>query len=257
MTKRFTSERRQLIMDLLTKQKRITVKQLAHALTVSEVTLRSDLNEMEKQGYLTRTHGGAILNEPIHPEDSFLARSQKKLDEKMILCEKALQLIEEKSCIILDASTTALELAKLLKQSKMKLTVVTNGMSSAIELKENPYLTVILIGGVLRAGSMALEGLVGIDVLDKINVIDYMFTSSSGFTTKDGLTDFNVYEVDLKKTMVEKAKHVVALLDDSKFNHSSISTFATIDDIHTIITNKQPDKETEAAIKAQAIRLIY
>jgi len=106
-----------------------------------------------------------------------------------------------------------------------------------LELKENPVINVILIGGIARMGSMAIEGLLGKSVLDKIN-IDTLFTSASGFTVEEGLTDFNVYEVELKRVMVEKANKVVALLDSSKIGTSSIATFATCEEIDTLITDQ-------------------
>ncbi|WP_067841471.1 DeoR/GlpR family DNA-binding transcription regulator [Amphibacillus sediminis] len=253
----FTAERRQLIMELLKQEHRVTVKQLSKNLNVSEVTLRTDLNEMEKQGLLLRTHGGAILNETLNDEDSFLERSKKNIENKKTLSYKALDLIEEKSCILLDASTTVLELAKLLKHYDKKLTILTNGISSAIELKENPYLTVILIGGVLRAGSMALEGQIGTDVLDNINEIDLLFTSASGFTLESGLTDFNVYEVDLKSQMVQKSKKVIALLDHTKFGHNSIATFAKSSQIDLVITDQQPSEDIINQLKQLNIEVMY
>jgi DeoR/GlpR family transcriptional regulator of sugar metabolism len=256
MTKRFTKERREHIHDLILERKRVTVKQLSEELDVSEVTLRTDLKEMEKEGLLTRTHGGAIMKEPTTPTGSFKKRSETNLKEKQIIAKRALSLIEDKSCILLDASTTALELAKEMKNLNMKLTIMTNGMSSAIELKENPYFNVILIGGILRPGSMALEGSVGIQAMDMLNNIDLLFTSSSGFSCESGLTDFNFYETDLKKNMVKRAKHVVALLDHSKFNTNSISSFATLEEIDTIITDHVVDEATAEKIKTANVHLI-
>src|SRR5690606_31576846 len=154
----------------------------------SEATLRTDLNLMEDKGLLIRTHGGAILNDNPVLENSFSERSKKNKEQKVLIATKACEYINDKDCIVLDASTTALELALLLKKTTKNLTVVTNGISAAVEMKENPGLNVILLGGMLRVGSMASEGLLGTSILDKINV-DIMFTSASGFTIEEGLTD--------------------------------------------------------------------
>ncbi|MFD2630028.1 DeoR/GlpR family DNA-binding transcription regulator [Oceanobacillus kapialis] len=233
----FAAERRDLILNVLQQEKRITVKELSKSLNVSEATLRTDLNIMEEEGLLTRTHGGAILNGEVQQKDnSFSERAKKNREYKISLASKAVEFIDHKDCIVLDASTTALELARILKDKQIRLTVVTNGISAAVELKENPGINVILVGGMVRMGSMALEGLLGTSILDKIN-IDMMFTSASGFTVKDGLTDFNVYEVELKKVMVEKAPKVIAMLDYTKIGTSSIASFASTDQIDTIITN--------------------
>jgi DeoR/GlpR family transcriptional regulator of sugar metabolism len=251
----FATERRELILSLLKENKRITVKDLSKSLEVSEATLRTDLNIMEDEGLLTRTHGGAVLNENTSSKNNFSERAKQNIDHKISIASKAVELIQHKDCILLDASTTALELARILKQKQIKLTVVTNGISAAIELKENHEINVILIGGMARMGSMALEGLLGANILDKIH-IDMLFTSASGFTIEDGLTDFNVYEVELKKLMVEKAAKVIALLDNTKIGTSSISSFATTDQIDTIITDENAPSHVLKALSNHQINII-
>jgi len=238
MAKMFAEERRKLILSLLQKENRLTVKELSQSLNVSEATLRTDLNIMEEEGLLTRTHGGAVLNDSILPKNTFSERSTKNIEFKRSITNKAIRFIENKSSIILDASTTALELARKLKETDIRLTVITNGLSTALELKENPNINVILLGGIARMGSMAIEGLLGKSILDQINV-DTMFTSANGFTVEDGLTDFNVYEVELKKLMVEKAERVVALIDHTKIGRSSIASFAPIRKIDAFVTDEK------------------
>lgn len=179
MSKMFAEERRSLILTQLQKEKRITVKDLSKLLHVSEATLRTDLNVMEQEGLLTRTHGGAVLNESTPPKNNFSERAMKNIEHKKSITNKAMNLIDYKSSILLDASTTALELARHLRDTDMRLTVVTNGLMTAMELKENPNINVILLGGIARMGSMALEGLLGNSILDKIN-IDILFTSAHG-----------------------------------------------------------------------------
>ncbi|MEH7222800.1 DeoR/GlpR family DNA-binding transcription regulator [Bacillus sp. JJ1566] len=256
MNKLFATERRQLILNILEEKKRVTVKDLARDVNVSEATLRTDLNVLEDEGLLTRTHGGAVLNEDLtSPKVSFSEREKKNPDSKNIIAQKAINLINQKDCILLDASTTALALARLIRQSTLNITVVTNGISAAIELKENPGVNVILVGGMARMGSMALEGLLGTNVLNKIN-IDTMFTSARGFSIEEGLTDFNVYEVELKKVMAGKADKIVALLDHSKIGTSSIATFATCDQLDTIICEKELDVSFLKELAKQNIKVI-
>lgn len=256
MEKLFATERRELILNILEEKKRITVKDLAKDVNVSEATLRTDLNILEDEGLLTRTHGGAVLNEDFSTsKKSFSEREKKNRDSKIIIAQKAIDLIKMKDCILLDASTTALELARLLRESSLHITVVTNGISTAIELKENPSINVILIGGMARMGSMALEGSLGTSILNRIN-IDTMFTSASGFTTEEGLTDFNVYEVELKRLMVEKANKVVGLIDYSKIGTSSIATFAACEEIDLIISDKSFEPEFVKELSSLDIKVI-
>ncbi|WP_226037069.1 DeoR/GlpR family DNA-binding transcription regulator [Aquibacillus saliphilus] len=233
--KMFVSERRSKIMNLLHDKQRLTVKELASNIGVSEATLRSDLNQMEEEGLLTRTHGGAILND-ANNETSYSARARRNQQEKRLIAEKALSFIEEKQCILLDASSTTMELAYLLRQKNIRLTVITSGVKTALELNENPNITVILIGGMLTKGSSSLEGTLGLSILEQVN-IDLMFTSANGFTPDAGFTDFNLYEVQLKKELIKKAKVVIALIDHTKIGTISSAIFAKTNQVNTIITD--------------------
>lgn len=255
--KMFVTERREKIIDLLHKKKRVTVKELASEIGVSEATLRADLNKMEMGGLLVRTHGGAILNEDKDKDNdtSFNVRQKKNKQEKMKIANEALKIIEEKQCILLDASSTALELAQLIKESSLQLTVVTTGLQTAMELKENPDLTVILVGGVITNKSTSIEGTLGIDILDSVN-IDIMFTSANGFTLEKGLEDFNLYEVQLKRAVVRRSSKVVALVDSSKVGKSSSAVFAKFEQINKLITDKPINDEIREQLLSNNIDLI-
>lgn len=255
MAKLFVAERRNKIMEILHKEQRITVKELSDKMSVSEATLRIDLNKMEQEGLLKRTHGGAVLNDLVENETTFSVREKRNRDAKSLIAQEALSFIQDGSCILLDASSTALELARLLKDESIKVTVVTSGIYTALELRDNPDITVILTGGVLSRESSSLEGMFGATVLDQINV-DYMFTSANGFSFDTGLTDFNVYEIDLKKRMVEKSRSVIALIDQSKINKISIASFANADEIHAFITDHKPDEELLHQFEKHNITLI-
>jgi DeoR/GlpR family transcriptional regulator of sugar metabolism len=237
MGKMFAPERRNLIMERLNKHKRVIIKELSKEIKVSEATLRTDLAKMEEGGLLLRTHGGAIpADTNTESETSFSMRERKNKNEKYAIAKKALELITNGQCIILDASSTALELAHILKDIQIQLTVVTSSINTALELNDHPDITVILLGGIVKRNSLAMEGSLGVDLLKKIN-IDIMFTSSNGFSIESGLTDFSVYEVELKREMVKASERVVALFDHTKVNKNSIASFASIDQIDTIITD--------------------
>ncbi|WP_409300291.1 DeoR/GlpR family DNA-binding transcription regulator [Peribacillus sp. SCS-155] len=255
MSKLFATERRQKILDLLHDKQRITVKELSEKLHVSEATLRTDLNVMEEEGLLVRTHGGAMIDDKNRAENTFSEREKKNRSEKKKIGRKAMEFIHNGQCILLDASSTCLELAYLLKHTSMRLTVVTNGVTTAMELRENPNLTVILLGGILRNSSVALEGLLGSEILKQIHV-DTMFSSAKGFTLEEGLTDFNVYEVELKKFLVNSSSRLIALLDHTKIGRSSIASFASTDKVDTIITDEFASESYIKEIERQQINLI-
>lgn len=257
--KMFVTERRKLIVNLLKENKRVTVKDLATQLRVSEATLRSDLNQLEMEGLLKRTHGGGVLNEEFKNistnENNFYIREKKNKNEKIKIAEEAIKTIDSKQCILLDGSSTVLELAKILKTLPIQLTVLTSGLQTALELKDNPQITVILIGGVVTKGSNTIEGTMGLSILRHIN-IDTMYTSANGFTITSGLTDFNLYEVALKQEMIKRANKVIGLIDSTKIGVTSSAVFATIDDIDCIITDKQIETEVTTEIMKNGVNLI-
>ncbi|MBU8791109.1 MULTISPECIES: DeoR/GlpR family DNA-binding transcription regulator [Bacillaceae] len=253
--KMFATERRDRIIDLLQERKRITVKELSSEMGVSEATLRADLNKMELDGLLTRTHGGAVLNDEKENETSFNVRQKKNKVEKAKIASKAFQHIEEKQCILLDASSTALELAQLLKDTPIRLTIVTTGLQTALELKENPDITVILVGGVVTNKSTSIEGTLGLDILDSVN-IDIMFTSANGFTVENGLEDFNLYEVQLKREIVKRASKVVALIDSSKIGKSSSAVFAKVEQVDKLITDEPINDDIRNQLLVKNVEII-
>lgn len=256
MSKMFAAERRKLIMEMLNDRQRVTIKELSEEIKVSEATLRTDLTKMEEEGLLMRTHGGAmLLEEEIENETSFTKRASKNKGEKSAIAKEAMEYISKGQCILLDASSTALELARLLKETRIPLIVVTSGINTALELNEHPDITVILLGGIVKRGSNSLEGSLGVGILSQINV-DIMFTSANGFSIESGLTDFSVYEVELKKAMVNASKKVVALLDHTKINKNSIASFAALSQIDLIITDEELSKDYREKLEQNHIDFI-
>ncbi|MDF2721230.1 MAG: transcriptional regulator, DeoR family [Paenibacillus sp.] len=255
MPKLFASERRTKISEYLNEHKRATVKELCNLLGVTAATLRSDLDFLVGEGHLERTHGGVIMKAGGRTEYYFATRQLNNHEQKMAIANEAAKLIYPGQCIVLDSSSTAYELAKVIARKDMRVTVLTNGITSAVELSNNQLLTVVLIGGVVQSGSPIVEGKLGSSILCQFD-IDTMFTSATGFSMEEGLTDFNVYEVELKKLMAKFSSNIVALLDGSKMGSSSITTFVPARDIDMIITDRSPDPALLERIEQEQIKLV-
>jgi len=236
----FTEERQQKIISIVNEHQSISVNNLTDMLGFSPATIRSDLNELSKKGLLVRTHGGATAIKNQKKEapsyENFGAREKENHAEKVDIAKKAINLINEDTCIILDASSTAFELAKLINTSSIRLMVITNGIKTANLLKNNTLVTTILIGGALRGNSNAIEGTLGVGILKEVN-IDTAFLSAHAFNLKDGMTDFNLYEVELKKKFIEEIDMIFAMIDHTKLNQTSTASFASPSQINTLITN--------------------
>ncbi len=150
----FSEERQRKILELLQQQGRVRISELARRFGVSEVTLRTDLGQLARQGQLTRTHGGALLQEhsifPGRAVLTFGGERVEQLEAKQAIGRRAAALVEDGMNILLDAGTTILEIARNLKSHK-SLTVITDSIPVAVELSDLPEVTVILTGGTLRA----------------------------------------------------------------------------------------------------------
>ena len=214
-------ERQQKILDYLKENRKATTNELSELLGVSTTTIRTDLNQMDKEKLLTKTHGGAIYKDKTHDMTDLTARAYlfhdralENKEAKEEIANEAIKLVSDHMCIFLDASSTAYTLGMKLS-GFTELTVITNGINLALELKDIPGVTVILTGGIVTSASASIEGLLGADLLKKIHT-DIAFVSARGFSVEDGLTDFSIYEADLKRMCIKASAKTVALVDHTK-----------------------------------------
>lgn len=254
-------ERQQKILDYLKENRKATTNELSELLNVSATTIRTDLNQMDKDKLITKTHGGAVFRDKakVQPELTLRAydfrdRTLENSKEKEKIAEEAVKMIKDHMCIFLDASSTAYTLGRKLN-GFTELTVITNGIHLALALKDVPGITVILTGGIVTSASASIEGLLGEDLLKKIHT-DIAFVSARGFSVEDGLTDFSIYEADLKRMCVKVSAKTVALVDHTKFDSTSISGYASIDDINLVITDSGISEETAFIYTKAGVELL-
>ena len=219
-----TYERRQSMLELLRTQPGLRVPEIARLLEISEGTVRNDLNALEEQGYLTRVHGGAVLNEATpHVNAAFGIRHQENASAKNCIGAGAAKLVNDEDSILLDASSTAYYLALHLRE-RSRLRVVTNGIEVARLLAQNPTNTVILIGGVVRADGSSVTGLLSEQIISELH-IQKAFVSCSGFSVERGMTEVHLEEAQLKRKALESARQIFALVDSSKLGHEDLTIF--------------------------------
>ncbi len=237
-----TSKRHNDILRLFEENETMTTKELSELMNSSPTTIRSDLNYLESKNLIKKFHGGAALvkqNETIN-DLIFSNREHLNNKEKKLITDEALNHISDGQCIILDASSTSLVLSKKLDRFS-RLTVITNGIYNMLVLKDMPNINLIFIGGVVTKGSGSIEGLLGEEMIRNISA-DTIFFSAHNFSLTEGATDFNIYEVSLKKLMVERAKKKVALLDSTKLGSASVASFCNFKNIDLLITDSNADK---------------
>ena len=248
-----TEDRRDQILAYLSQHDRGYVADLSQLLNVSEVTVRKDLDFLEAQGLLTRIHGGALASGRGRLELHFGAREQQNLDEKRRIAQAAATLIQSGQRIFLDASTTALQIARLIKD-RQDLIVVTNGLYTALELVFCEGITTIVLGGTVRPQSSSLVGNLNTDLLRRMRV-DLGFFGAYSVTAKDGLMETDLDEATLKQSVMKVSSTVIGIADSSKFGITSFSVFALPEEIDKIITDSKAPPDMVEALRAQEVQV--
>ena len=247
-------ERQNRILELLKTKKKITVKDLSNFFNISEVTARNDLKELAKSGKIIRTHGGAIYIENSEIEGIYNYRKNKNVSQKKKIAKLASFLINDGEVIFIDASTTASHIIPFLYE-KLELTVVTNSIEVVHTLAISSLINVLLIGGKLRREALSTTGYPADYILKDIN-LSKAFMGASGFTIEEGLTDVNQEEIKIKKSIVEKSKSVIAIVDSSKWGKVSFGTFAETNKINIFITDDKAPKDVTNQLSKMGIQVL-
>ena len=247
-------ERRRAILELLSHEGRVLVKDLAPRFTTSQVTIRKDLEILHSRGLLHRTHGGAL---PI-PTGALLdpsLREKEKLHrkEKQRIGAAAAKLVKEGESVILDSGTTTTAVARALREFG-NLTVITNAVNIAAELA-GTSIEVILTGGLLRENSFSLVGPLAEESLHRLSA-DIVFMGVDGFDVHFGLTTPNLLEAKVNRVMMEIAKRVVVVCDSSKFGRRSLSLIAPTSAVHQTITDNRIPKSDLVALQEAGIEVV-
>lgn len=248
-------ERHRHILGEIASHSPIYVSHLAQHLAVSEATVRKDLNMLEQSGLIKRIHGGAVAipSTAYDEEIDFVTRAHTQQSEKQAIAKMALTHIHDHDSLFLDASSTCYELANLLRQTKLQLTVITNGINTASLLEENKLIRTYVLGGLLRSKN-SIGGLLGIGIFTKIHV-NKAFMSARGIDFQHGLTDFNIEEVELKNYVVGQASEIIALLDSTKIGTVSVLSFCPIEKISLLVTDSNSSRDFMHRLADQGIAI--
>lgn len=246
-------ERRRSILDLLHRDGRVLVSELARQFRTSQITIRKDLEVLDGQGVIQRTHGGALpvqlgaLLDPTLREKEKLHRK-----EKMRIAVAAAKLVEEGESVLLDSGTTTTAIARALKDAR-RLTVITNATNIAAELA-GTHVEVILTGGALRKNSFSLVGPLAEQTLRQLSA-DILFLGVDGFDTKAGLFTPNILEAQVNRAMVEIAARTVAVCDSSKFGRRSLCNIMPPSAVSQVITDKNISRRDLEALRDAGIEV--
>ena len=243
----FAEERQMQILTVLHRDKKILVHDLCELLSVSPVTIRTDLTDLEGKGLLSRTHGGAILCGKMTFEENAEQKEVKNMPLKLRIAEEAVKFVEDGDSIAIDTGTTTSAFTSCLTE-KHGLTVVTSDLKVALFLEENTDATVIIVGGTVRRGYHCTVGTVAEQTVGRFNV-DKCFLGTNGLTARRGLSTPNAGQAAVKQLMIDRSNQLFVLCDREKIGRDSLATVAPASAIHVLITNEGADQEELAAIE--------
>lgn len=251
MSKRNTKQRRHMILSLLIEKGEITVEELSELFDISEVTIRKDLTELEKNGLLMRKYGGAVLMPSnIIQEDMCEEVSNRKLS----LAISAVELIKDHNRIIIDSGSTTAALINQLS-TKNGLVVMTNSLPVANALQEiENEPTLLMTGGTWDSHSDSFQGQVAESVLRSYD-FDQLFIGADGIDLERGTTTFNEL-VGLSRVMSEVAREVILMVESEKIGRKIPNVELPWDSIDVLITNNDLSEEHQKKIESHNVRVI-
>lgn len=252
------NDRQQQILQLLEQKGEVQLQQLKELFPdVSMMTLRRDLISLENEGHLIRTYGGAVsvrkISTDTGEEDAYSRRAAENIEAKIRIAEKAVPMVEKGRSIYFDAGSSIMYLAKRLPDDNYS--IVTSGVNIAMELVKKLRTSVVTLGGLINRNTLSSSGPNAISLLDTIN-IDLAFMAASGFSIDSGFTVSNIYECELKRKIIKRAKKVILLMDTSKINKNLAFTYANLEDIDVLVSEKELPPEIEAEAKKYGVEIL-
>ena len=233
----FNNDRQQRIIDLLMENNVMEVKDLAAKLNVSSVTIRRDLDFLDRQNYISKFHGSVTLVKTDNPQTLFMLSLEKNKAAKQAIAKAAVSLISPKSIISIDSGSTTYSIADQIPQN-YSVKVVTNCLITALKFAQNLQNEVIQVGGLIHLDTSSTTDFLATEFLHKFRT-DFAFITANAFNLPLGAYDAIVSLIESKRAFLNITKRVVLLLDSSKFIRQSMYLSVPINNVHTIITDEK------------------
>lgn len=249
-------ERKNRILAILQSDKRVVVGELSKQFGVSEETIRRDLEKLEHEGLVVKSYGGAVLNENAQSDMPLAVRKRTNVIGKQKIADIVAGLIKDNYSVMLDGSTTALFIAKRIKERR-NLTVITNSLEILIELKDQKNWKVFCTGGLfLGEASFAFVGTHADKMIERFHA-NMSIISCKGFDINKGFTDSNDMHAFTKQTMLANCDERILAVDSSKFNRIAFNVVGGYNDVDMIITDVKPPESWLEKFSASGVRCLY
>jgi DeoR family transcriptional regulator of aga operon len=250
-----TGERRRRIGEILAREGTVRVNDLSLLFRVTEVTIRTDLDTMAREGLLIRDRGGAIAQTSTSLSTAFEKRALQNLDQKRQIGRTAAKLVDEGETIILDAGSTIMEMARNLLPAR-HCTIVTTALNIAAQVGALPHAHVLIAGGSLSRETISTVGALAERDLENL-IVDKLFLSTQAFDAEAGLTDVSLDIARVKAAMIRSARQVILLADSSKWGRSAFAKIAPLSEIDILISDDALPEKACKAIRRFGIEILY
>lgn len=239
------------ILEMLTKEHKIEVSTLSQRLGVSQVTVRKDLDELERRGVVKREHGYALLGN----ENDVAGRIAYHFEAKLEIAKRAAQLVRDGETLMIESGSCCALLAAELAGSKRDVTIITNSAFIADYTRGKGNARVILTGGVYQPDSQALVGPMVRQGVENFWV-DSFFIGTDGWSERTGFTNRDPLRAQAVRDMAAQAEQVVVLTESEKFSKRGVAPLNLKNQSIAVITDKGLSAETESALKAQVVSVL-
>lgn len=243
-----------LILDHLREHARVTVPDLCRATGVSAMTIRRDLEELERQGALRRIHGGATSPESRSYEPPFALRAGHEVEVKRLLGRRAAALVSPGDVVMLDSGTTCLEIARALADVE-PITIVTPSLRAVEVLQSAPGVRLVVAGGVVRSGELSLIGDLAVQTLEQVRC-DIAFLGVGGIDAEAGATEYNLDDTAVKRAATRTSRRRFVVADHSKVGAVALARICPIEQVDGLITDAGADSAATEAISQRGVDVL-
>lgn len=248
------AERQKKIIEYIERNTSAQIHELAKAFRVSEATVRRDLDDLDRQGAVRRTHGGAIkLDRSTAYEHRFSEKINLMGEEKRRIAALAARMVHPGDTVLLDAGTTTFYIAQNLTEVE-NLTIITNDLNIAFQTPLHPTSMLVVTGGIRRPGRQELVGTVPENFIRDTHV-DLAFIGADGIDLTGGVTIANFSEVGVKQLMLRSAMRSVAVADHTKFGRMALARVCDLKEVDLLVTDSAAEPEMLARIRRLSVEI--
>lgn len=241
--------RQHKIIDLLQKKNFLRVSELAKHFDTTVTTIRRDMDTLEKNQLIQRTHGGAVLLKTESLMPTFSERIDAYTNEKGAIAKAASEYIRPNNIVCFDGSTSALALLQFIPKD-LHFTAITTGVITAAQLCSFPNVEIIQVGGMIHHSSYTCISILSLEFIKQFNA-DIAFISTRAVRPLGGTYELNMDMVGEKRALISISKKVVLLADHTKFGNRSLCKTVSINEIDTVITDDKTSKSDIEKLKEQ------